>query len=192
MFKANLIANPAFAFFRKHSLFLSFLLILVNSFFINILLKEGYDWSMLLMAMPAYLLLYYFIFKLGLKVVHSIQNRQLELDGKSITVYNKTGQTDLQIPISSVESIVLQKDYKYEESFGRELFNHIKGISNYHFIQVYSENNWYTFRFMLDSHYMESKLNTCIQEWLVAGTAVQYSNKPISDSKIYSGLDPAK
>lgn len=180
MFKAKLIANPAFIFFRKHSLLLFFLLATLNSIVINILLKEEFEVSMLLFTFPVYLLLFYLAFKVGGKVVNSVQDRHIELDSESLRIINKKRETDLTIMTSSIESVVLQKEYKYEESFVKELRNQLKGISNYHFIQIHSGDNWYTLRFMLDSHYMETKLNGIIQDWITAGIPIRYSDNPMS------------
>lgn len=192
MFKAKLIASPAFVFFRKHSLLLFFVLLMVNSIIINIFLNEGYDLRMLVLVIPAILLLHYLIFRLDQKVALSIQNRYIEVDSNSISIHHKNGHTDLHIPVSSFELMVLQKEYKYEESFGKEILNQLKGISNFHFIQVYSGNNWYTMRFMLDSHFMETKLNACIQEWRKTGIPIQYSKEPIDSTKHIFRLDPVK
>lgn len=192
MFKAKLIANPYFVFFRKHSLLIFFLLAIVNSIVINMLLNEGFELKILLLTMPAYLLLYYLTFKFNRKISQSVQSQHVELDSQSVTIYNKEGKADLYLPKSSIEYIVLKKDYKFEDSFMREMLNQFKGKSNYHFVQIYSGNHWYTIRFMLDSHYMEAKLNAYLSEWIAEGMPVHYSKEPIHTATRLSGLNPVK
>ncbi|MBK7427025.1 MAG: hypothetical protein IPI60_08350 [Saprospiraceae bacterium] len=192
MFKAKLIANPSFVFFRKHAQLLHFIAITFNVTIINVLLKEGIAYWVLILAIPAYLITFYAMYLIGRKVMNAMQDRRLELDFNSIRIVNKGGVTDFEIAASSIETVNLQKEYKYAGSFGKELLKQIRGDANYHFIQVNSGGQWFTMRFMLDSLYMEYKINEVIQYWISLGIPIAYTKDPVNSSVVTSKLEVVK
>lgn len=192
MFKAKLIANPSFVFFRKHAQLLHFIAITFNVTIINVLLKEGIAYSVLILAIPAYLITFYAMYLIGRKVMNAMQDRRLEIDYNSIRMINKGGVTDFEIAASSIETVHLQKEYKYADSFGKELLKQIRGDANYHFIQVNSGGQWFTMRFMLDSLYMESKLREIIQHWISLDIPMMYSKEPIKGTSVTTMIEAVK
>jgi hypothetical protein len=192
MFKAKLIANPSFVFFRKHAQLLHFITIVFNVTIINILFNEGNGKWVLIFAIPAYIITFYVMYLIGRKVMNAIQDRRLEIDYNSLRIVNKGGVTDFELAVSSFDSVNLQKEYKYEDSFGKELLKQFRGNANYHFIQINSAGRLYTMRFMLDSIYMETKLNEVIQHWNSIGISMIYSQEPIMSSSFISEMESVK
>lgn len=172
MFKAKLIDDEVY-YSLKNKIFV---LGLIPSFFIGILANffQLPLW-LTIIALVAYLMILYFIYKKQTEMNYLLGNKLLEVNEKEIIIKNKKGERIKIIGITQANKITLNADMGIPQEGTKDFIGELKGETKRNYLIFSTASGEHQFNFEVESYYMLKQLDKLINYW--RGTGIEIIKK---------------
>lgn len=170
MFKAKLIENKSYYPLRGRQLTLLLLMSVPLG-----LLANFYRFPMpWILAGTGLYILFIVLMLRNQKLMNLVTgNKSLEIDEAEIRISSKKDRSEEIIPMSTVEKIVLKKEYGIPQENLKDIVKEMKGNARKNYIILHQKDRQRRIDFEIDSYYMIGQLDKITASWKNNGYRIE-------------------